>query len=133
MESESLLRRVAALVQLPSAHKETKESQTEQHSGRSTRPAQVRPSEDQLVLSELSMIAVGPQIENAHTELAVVVRHGRQIAPEMIRDKHAKRLLGSAPSPSSHQIVSCRAPALALPVGPWCSRIREGLPVAKCR
>ena len=63
MESESLLRRVATPVQLPTTHKETKESQTEQHCGRS----HVRPTDDQLVLSELSMIAIDPQIENAHT------------------------------------------------------------------
>ena len=68
MESESLLRRVAAPVQLPPTHKETKESQTEQHNGRSP----VR-HEHQLVLSGLSMIAVAPQIENAHTVVAVVV------------------------------------------------------------
>jgi hypothetical protein len=55
MESESLLRRVAAPVQLPPTHKETKESQTEQHSGRSN----VRHSDDQLVLSELSMADLG--------------------------------------------------------------------------
>ena len=57
MESESVLRRVAAPVQLPPTHKETKESQTEQHSGRS--PVQ---HEHQLVLTELSMIAIEAEI-----------------------------------------------------------------------
>ena len=55
MESESLLRRVAAPVQLPPTHNETKESQTEQHNGRSP----VR-HEHQLVLSRRHVIAVVP-------------------------------------------------------------------------
>ena len=110
MESESLLRRVAAPVQLPPTHKETKESQTEQHNGRSP----VR-HEHQLVLSGLSMIAVAPQIENAHTVVAVVVV---QVVRE-IHDKSAKGVVRiRPPSPSSHQIVACRAAALALPLGP---------------
>ena len=45
---KAFLRRVVAPVQLPPTHKETKESQTEQHNGRSP----VR-HEHQLVLSEL--------------------------------------------------------------------------------
>jgi hypothetical protein len=64
---KAFLRRVASPVQLPPTHKETKESQTEQHSGRSP----VRHIDDQLVLSELCMIAVDPQIENAHTAHSV--------------------------------------------------------------
>ena len=82
MESENLLRRVAAPVQLPPTHKETNESQTEQHSGRSpVRHIRMwfRPrGEDQLVLSQHSMSAIDPQIENFHTVKAVVVSHGRR-------------------------------------------------------
>ena len=103
MESESLLRRVAAPVQLPPTHKETKESQTEQHNGRSP----VR-HEHQLVLSGLSMIAVAPQIENAHTVVAVVV-------VQVVRETHDKcaksvvRISAFTFQPPNRRLQGCRA------------------------
>ena len=56
IESASVLRRLDSPVQFPLTHSETKESQAEQHDGRSP----VRHSYDQLVLSRLSVVHVTP-------------------------------------------------------------------------
>lgn len=86
-------------------HTKRTESNAEQHSGRSHVRHTVA---DQLVLSHLSMIAIAPQIENAHTVIAVVVV---QVVRES-RDKCAKsivRISAFTFQPPNRRLQGCRA------------------------
>ena len=107
-------------------HTKRTESNAEQQSGRS----RVRRSEDQLVLSHLSMIAIASQIENAHAVKAVVVGH----VVRDTRDKRAKSIVGISAftfQPPNRRLQGCRAGVTSCSNGVVVSEKR--VPLAKFR